>query len=179
MEGDGGGGRHGQGSKIRSPPIWDHPCPRCVCDTALLLQMPPRVVECLQMFHTCDEVIWALTYHAVQQEFRPPVPSLHTAIHNPTTPLPANMLRCGENTLCCKCSEVVHLLGKCWHYRKAVAVLSHLLSHPAITHASSYPALHTRPHDCKSSCPKILYPQKKRKSFSGPPRSDAPVKKQR
>ena len=150
-----------------------------VCDTALLLQMPPQVVESLQMFHTCDEVIWALTYNAVQREHRPPVPSLHTAIHNPTTPLPVNMLRCGENILCCKCSEVVHLLGKCWHYRKAVAVLSQLLSHPAITHASSYPALHTRPHDCKSPCPKILYPQKKRKSFPGPPRSDATVKKQR
>ena len=135
-----------------------------VCDTALLLQMPAKVVESLQMYHTCDEVIWALTHSAVQTEHRPHLPSLNTLIRNPTTPLPINMLRCGEEILCCKCSEVVHLLGKCWHYRKAVAVLSHLLTHPPTTQAKSFLALQTRPHDCKSSCPKIPPPEQTKES---------------
>ena len=147
-----------------------------ICDTATLLQMPRQIVESLQMYSTCDEVIWATTYIAVQQQYRPPIPSLKTIINNPTTPLPLNMFRCGEEILCCKCSEVVQLLGKCWHYRKALAVLTHLLTHEPATLSTAFPAFNNRPHACKASCPKLLYPSKKRKSLGDPPRSAQTVK---
>ena len=134
-----------------------------VIDSAQLLQLPEALIESLQLYASCDEVIWDETCNAVKLHARPP---LHPLTAKSTTPfqifpLPG-MLRCGEHVLCNKCSVVVEMLGKSWHYRKAVALILAQLQHAPVTLATASPAFHIPPHKCSPKCLKIQYAPPKR-----------------
>ena len=147
-----------------------------VIDTAQLLQLPTSIIESLQLYASCDEIIWDETYQPVKLADRPP---LHPLTARSTTPfqifpLPG-MLRCGERVLCNKCSKVVEMLGKSWHYRKTTDLILAQLGHPPVNAHTASPAFRDKPHTCSNKCPKVLYPPSQKRARKGPQSSHATI----